>query len=63
MRYSIFEYNGEREVFVKTIDDSECDVQERLKELNREYTDEERIHGLGYFLVKQRIINNKTNFS
>lgn len=55
MKYNIFEHNGEREIFIKTLDDSECDIQKEIRELNREYTDEERIHGLGYYAKKQEV--------
>lgn len=55
MKYNIFNYNGEREIFIKTLDDTECDIQAEIRELNKEVSEEDSIHGLGYFARKQEV--------
>ena len=49
MKYDIMNYNGEKEIYVKTLDDTECDIQAEIRELNKETPEEESLHGLGYF--------------
>ena len=55
-KYNIFNYNGEKHIFVKVVDDREVDIDEEVKKLNKDTPEDESIHGLGYYAVKQESI-------
>lgn len=49
--YEIYLFNGEKEIFIETVQENQ--VEEKLKNYNKDFDEYERIHGLGYFVRKR----------
>jgi hypothetical protein len=53
-KYNIFYNEGNKQIFIESVDSNKVDIQQTLKELNKEVPEYDSIYGLGYYAEKSR---------